>query len=51
MDDESNAKETWFLNSGFSHHIIGDRDFFVTLDEKFFTQGELGNGKNVKIEG
>ncbi|KAG6493460.1 hypothetical protein ZIOFF_048446 [Zingiber officinale] len=44
-------KETWFLDSGCSHHITGNRDSFAMLDDKFSTQVELGDSKRVSIEG
>ncbi|KAG6529457.1 hypothetical protein ZIOFF_011655 [Zingiber officinale] len=51
MDSEHSYKETWFLDSGCSHHITGNRDSFAMLDDKFSTQVELGDSKHVSIEG
>ncbi|KAG6506237.1 hypothetical protein ZIOFF_031559 [Zingiber officinale] len=51
MDSEHSYKETWFLDSGCSHHITGNRDSFAMLDDKFSTQVELGDSKRVSIEG
>ncbi|KAG6493852.1 hypothetical protein ZIOFF_048855 [Zingiber officinale] len=51
IDSEHSYKETWFLDSGCSHHITGNRDSFAMLDDKFSTQVELGDSKRVSIEG
>ncbi|KAG6512658.1 hypothetical protein ZIOFF_030787 [Zingiber officinale] len=51
MDSKHSYKETWFLDSGCSHHITGNRDSFAMLDDKFSTQVELGDSKRVSIEG
>lgn len=42
---------TWYLDSGYDHHITGDQESFVMIDEKFSLQVELGDSKHVNIEG
>ena len=50
-DEEPNTKNTWFLDSGCSHHITGDRKSFIELDANFSSQVELRDSKHLKIEG
>ena len=51
MNAEHKEEEVWYLDSGCSHHIIGDRSSFHTLDEEFSSYVELGDSKRVKIKG
>jgi len=51
MNIEHKEKEIWYLDSGCSHHIIGDRSSFETLDEEFPSHVELGDNKRVEIKG
>jgi len=39
------------FDSGYSHHIIGDRLNFETLDEAFSSHVELSDNKRVEIKG
>lgn len=48
---EHGIKNIWYLDSGCSHHIIEDRKCFMELHENFSTQVELGDSKQVTIEG
>jgi transposase InsO family protein len=48
---EHKEEKVWYLDSGCSHHITGDRSSFDTLDEEFSSHVELGDNKKVEIKG
>jgi hypothetical protein len=48
---EHKEEKVWYLDSGCSHHITGDRSSFDTLDEEFSSHVELGDNKRVEIKG
>jgi len=50
MNVEHKEEEVWYLDSGCSHHITGDRSSFETLDEEFSSHIELGDNKRVEIK-
>ena len=39
------SQNIWYLDSGCSNHMTGNRDFFLDLDNKFHSQVKLGDGK------
>nr|GEY17382.1 hypothetical protein [Tanacetum cinerariifolium] len=41
----------WFLDSGCSNHISGDRSWFITLDQNHSTTVKLGNNMVMKTAG
>lgn len=52
----SNVSETrehgvWFLDSGCSNHMTGEKTWFVELDESFKHDVRLGNGSKMSVEG
>ena len=48
---EPTKKTTWFLDSGCSNHMSGNRELFSTMDEKFRHSVKLGNDKKMKVVG
>ena len=48
---ESLRKKVWFLDSGCSNHMSGDKSLFSTLDEKFRHSVKLGNNKRMEVVG
>ena len=44
-------KSQWYLDSGCSKHMTGDRSKFITLDEKKSGNVTFGNDKSGKIKG
>ena len=42
---EAKREDVWFLDSGCSNHMCGDRTIFSQLDEKFQHSVKLGNTK------
>lgn len=43
--------DAWYIDSGCSNHIIGDKSIFSKLDSSFKSQVKLGNGALVEVEG
>nr|GEU40886.1 retrovirus-related Pol polyprotein from transposon TNT 1-94 [Tanacetum cinerariifolium] len=43
--------EIWYLDSGCSNHMTGDRSKFKDLDESIKSQVRLGDNKQLQIEG
>lgn len=41
----------WFLDSGCSNHMCGDKDKFIKLDESFSHSVKLGNNTRMKVGG
>lgn len=48
---ESLRKKVWFLDSGCSNHMSGDRSLFSTLDKSFSHSVKLGNNKRMEVVG
>jgi len=50
---EKNAKreDVWFLDSGCSNHISGNKDWFMDMDEQFRHSVKLGNGARMMVMG
>jgi hypothetical protein len=46
---EKNNRDTWYIDNGFSSHMIGDRKKFITLkkNESSVTFGDNGTSKIV----
>nr|CAD1820646.1 unnamed protein product [Ananas comosus var. bracteatus] len=51
MNAHQESQETWYLDSGCSNHMTGNRDFFVDLHQDSSSQVKLGNGKLQQIGG
>ena len=50
--DLVNPKETmWFLDSGCSNHMTGDKHWFIQLDESFRQVVKLGNDTKMAVMG
>ncbi|GKB26996.1 retrovirus-related pol polyprotein from transposon TNT 1-94 [Tanacetum coccineum] len=47
----SNREAMWFLDSGCSNHMSGDRRWFVQLDESYRHSVKLGNGTRMAVMG
>ncbi|KAG6518300.1 hypothetical protein ZIOFF_021704 [Zingiber officinale] len=50
MDDEKSG-EIWYLDSGCSNHLTGNQSAFEESDKNYSSHVELGDGRQVKIEG
>jgi len=48
---KAEGKGIWFLDSGCSNHITGDKTWFIELDEKFKHSVRLGNSSKMAVEG
>ena len=44
-------KSQWYLDSGYSKHMTGDKRKFIILDEKKYGNVTFGNDKSGKIKG
>ena len=51
MNGQEESDNIWYLDSGCSNHMTGDRKKFVQLDDKVSSQVKLGNGKLQNVEG
>ena len=47
----NNREDAWFLDSGCSNHMCGDKDMFCELDEKFRQLVKLGNNTRMTVLG
>lgn len=45
------ATEVWYVDSGSSHHMSGEKSAFKELDESFKIEVKLGNDHEIKVEG
>ena len=45
MSVHHESQHVWYLDSGCSNHMTGNRDIFVELDQSFTSQVKLGDGK------
>ncbi|CAA7024669.1 unnamed protein product [Microthlaspi erraticum] len=45
------GEEVWFLDSGCSNHMCGNKSWFSTLDEEFRHSVKLGNNYQLKVMG
>lgn len=43
--------DVWFLDSGCSNHMTGDKDVFVDIDTTINSQVKMGNGALVHVKG
>lgn len=48
---ENTRKKAWFLDSGCSNHMSGDKDLFSTMDIYFKHSVKLGNDKRMEVVG
>ncbi|GKD00645.1 retrovirus-related pol polyprotein from transposon TNT 1-94, partial [Tanacetum coccineum] len=48
---ETTYEHLWFLDSGCSNHMCGNRDMFVELDSMFKERVKLGNNSNLTVQG
>ncbi|KAH9681306.1 hypothetical protein KPL71_026926 [Citrus sinensis] len=48
---ERESYNLWYLDSGYSNHMTGERDIFISLDQSFNSQVKLGDGKMQKAVG
>jgi len=44
-------KNVWYLDSGCSNHMTGDKEAFIVIDPSFGSKVKLGNGEFVEVEG
>ncbi|KAA8546163.1 hypothetical protein F0562_020943 [Nyssa sinensis] len=51
MNVEHNSQNVWYLDSGCSNHMTGNREIFVELDGNYSSQVKLGDGKSKNVEG
>lgn len=51
--EDKNAKRegVWFLDSGCSNHMSGNKDWFMEMDEQFRHSVKLGNGARMMVMG
>lgn len=47
----SNREDVWFIDSGCSNHMTGNKRWFVTLNEEFSHTVKLGNNARMQVMG
>ncbi|TXG49066.1 hypothetical protein EZV62_024941 [Acer yangbiense] len=48
---EDGAKNKWFMDSGCSNHMCGEKEMFTQLDESFTSSVKFGNDTTVPVMG
>ena len=48
---QESSKEVWFLDSGCSNHMSGNKDMFANIDESVQSEIKLGDDKKVVVMG
>jgi hypothetical protein len=51
QDKKTSKEEVWFLDSGCSNHMSGNKDWFIEMDEQFRHSVKLGNGVKMMVMG
>ena len=51
MNIKEESQDIWYVDSGCSNHMTGNKDAFVSLENGHISQVKLGDGKFQKIEG
>ena len=51
MDESTTGESVWFLDSGCSNHICGNRSFFIDFDGSFRQSVKLGNNSTMVVMG
>jgi transposase InsO family protein len=45
------GKNVWYLDSGCSNHMTGQKEPFINIDSSFSSKVKLGNGEHVEVKG
>ncbi|KAL4318116.1 hypothetical protein GQ457_18G020990 [Hibiscus cannabinus] len=51
VDSKANNQQVWFLDSGCSHHMTGNKSLLSELDESYKKTVRLGDSKQLQVEG
>lgn len=51
IDDVEDKGEVWYLDSGCSNHMCGNREWFITFDSSFRHHVKLGDDRRIQVEG
>ena len=49
--NEAKREDVWFLDSGCSNHMCGDKELFCELNEEFRQMVKLGNNSRMSVLG
>ena len=49
--NHASREEVWFLDSGCSNHMTGNRLWFIDIDEEFRQSVKLGNNSRIRVMG
>jgi hypothetical protein len=47
----NDSADTWFIDSGCTHHLCNDVGMFKTLDESYKSRVKVGNGEFFEVKG
>uniref|UniRef100_A0A0D3A0C8 CCHC-type domain-containing protein n=1 Tax=Brassica oleracea var. oleracea TaxID=109376 RepID=A0A0D3A0C8_BRAOL len=48
---ETEERHVWYLDSGCSNHMCGNKEWFLEFDNKFRQQVKLGDNRRMQVEG
>ena len=48
---EANAKDLWYLDTGYSNHMCGDLEAFSKLNDSFSDTVKFGDNSLIAVEG
>ena len=51
LNAQEGQNDTWYIDSGCSNHMTGNKNSFVNLDENIKSQITLGDGSNQEVAG
>ena len=49
--NKANREDMWFLDSGYSNHMCGKKEYFSDFDESFRDSVKLGNNSSMVVTG
>jgi len=49
--NETPNNQTWYLDTGCTNHMYGQKELFVDLDDSFRTKVKFGDGRFVPVTG
>jgi len=50
-DEKLNPQDMWFIDSGYSNHMIGRKEWLSSFDISISNEVKLGNNYSLKVAG
>lgn len=51
IESAENGEEVWYLDSGCSNHMCGNKESFISLDSSFRHHVKLGDDRRIQVKG